>query len=87
MLSHGSRTSVQDVPLAVPMPLKHPRRHNEDSAAQVDANFVICENEKLSEIQVTGEEYFFGHDQYLEMYDLAKKGINELILKQKAVLD
>ena len=32
--------------------------YEEDSAAQVDANFVICDNEKLSEIQVTGEEFF-----------------------------
>ena len=31
--------------------------YEEDSAAQVDANFVICDNEKLSEIQVTGEEF------------------------------
>ena len=28
--------------------------YEEDSSAQVDANFVICDNEKLSEIQVTG---------------------------------
>ena len=33
--------------------------YEEDSSAQVDANFVICDNEKLSEIQVTGEEFFF----------------------------
>ena len=33
--------------------------YNEDSNAEVDANFVICESEKISEIQVTGEEYFF----------------------------
>ena len=33
--------------------------YEEDSAAQVDGNFVICDNEKLSEIQVTGEEFFF----------------------------
>ena len=33
--------------------------YEEDSVAQVDANFVICDNEKLSEIQVTGEEFFF----------------------------
>ena len=31
----------------------------EDSSAQVDANFVICESGKISEIQVTGEEHFF----------------------------
>ena len=32
--------------------------YNEDSNAQVDANFVIADNEKISEIQVTGEEFF-----------------------------
>ena len=58
----------------------------EDSAAQVDANFVMCENGKISEIQVTGEEYFFGEDQFNEIFTLAKKGIAEIINKQKSTL-
>ena len=61
--------------------------YEEDSAAQVDANFVICENEKLSEIQVTGEEFFFSSDQYQELYKLAQIGINQIISKQKSVLE
>ncbi len=60
--------------------------YEEDSAAQVDANFVICDNEKLSEIQVTGEEFFFSSDQYLELYKLAQIGINQIISKQKSAL-
>ena len=60
--------------------------YEEDSAAQVDANFVICDNEKLSEIQVTGEEFFFSSDQYQELYKLAQIGINQIISKQKKVL-
>ena len=60
--------------------------YNEDSAAQVDANFVICDNGKLSEIQATGEESFFSEDQYQEMYNLAKIGIQEIISKQKDIL-
>ena len=60
--------------------------YEEDSAAQVDANFVICDNEKLSEIQVTGEEFFFSSDQYQELYKLAQIGINQIISKQKSVL-
>jgi len=60
--------------------------YDEDSAAQVDANFVICDNEKLSEIQVTGEEYLFSEEQYQEMFKLAKTGIKEIISKQKDVL-
>ena len=61
--------------------------YEEDSAAQVDANFVICDNEKLSEIQVTGEEFFFTEEQYQELYSLAKIGINQIISKQKSVLE
>ena len=58
----------------------------EDSAAQVDANFVICESGKISEIQVTGEEYFFTNDQFDQIFELGKKGIIEIIQKQKEVL-
>ncbi len=58
----------------------------EDSEAQVDANFVICENGEISEIQVTGEEFFFSDNQFNEIFGLAKKGINEIIELQKKVL-
>ena len=61
--------------------------YDEDSAAQVDANFVICDNEKLSEIQVTGEEFFFSSDQYQELYKLAQIGIDQIISKQKSALE
>ena len=61
--------------------------YEEDSSAQVDANFVICDNEKISEIQVTGEEFFFSSDQYQELYKLAQIGINQIISKQKNVLE
>ena len=61
--------------------------YEEDSSAQVDANFVICDNKKLSEIQVTGEEFFFSSDQYQELYKLAQIGINQIISKQKNVLE
>ena len=61
--------------------------YEEDSAAQVDANFVICDNEKLSEIQVTGEEFFFSSDQYQELYKLAQIGIKQIISKQKSALE
>ena len=61
--------------------------YDEDAAAQVDANFVICDNEKLSEIQVTGEEFFFSETQYQELYRLAKIGIQKIISKQKNILE
>ncbi len=60
--------------------------YNEDSLAQVDANFVICDTEEISEIQVTGEEFFFNEDQYSKIFKLAKKGIKEIIFEQKKVL-
>ena len=58
----------------------------EDSKAQVDANFVICDSGEISEIQVTGEEFFFSDDQFNEIFKLAKKGIKEIIKAQKGVL-
>mgnify|MGYP003956081069 FL=1 len=61
--------------------------YQEDAAAQVDANFVICENEKLSEIQATGEEFFFSENQYQELYKLAQIGIHQIISKQKNILE
>ena len=60
--------------------------YNEDSEAQVDANFVICDSDEISEIQVTGEEFFFNDNQFGEMFSLAKIGIKEIISKQKEVL-
>ena len=58
----------------------------EDSNAQVDANFVICESGKISEIQSTGEEYFFSREQFNTLFNLAEKGIKEIITKQKNCL-
>ena len=60
--------------------------YKEDSAAEVDANFVICESGKIAEIQVTGEEYFFSEEQFDEIFKLAKMGIKEILNKQKEVL-
>ncbi len=60
--------------------------YKEDSDAQVDANFVICDSDEISEIQVTGEEFFFNDAQFLEMFSLAKIGVKEIISKQKEAL-
>ncbi len=60
--------------------------YDEDSKAQVDANFVICDTGDISEIQVTGEEFFFSNDQFNEIFLLAKKGIKEIIKIQKKTL-
>ena len=60
--------------------------YREDSEAQVDANFVICDSDEISEIQVTGEEFFFNDAQFTEMFSLAKIGVKEIISKQKEAL-
>jgi ribonuclease PH len=61
--------------------------YSEDSKAEVDANFVICDNGKISEIQATGEEHFFSEEQYQEMFKLAKSSIKKIITKQKNILN
>ena len=60
--------------------------YEEDSKAQVDGNFVICESGKIAEIQTTGEEYFFSREQYNILFDLASEGVSEIIEKQKKCL-
>ena len=60
--------------------------YNEDSAAEVDANFVMTATNQISEVQVTGEEFLFEDSQLNDMLDLAKKGIREIIEKQKEIL-
>ena len=54
--------------------------------AQVDANFIICESGKIAEIQVSGEEYIFDDEQFQLIFNLAKKGVAEIIQKQKKVI-
>ena len=61
--------------------------YKEDYNAQADANFVISESGKISEIQVTGEEYFFSFEQFQSMYNLAKIGVKNIIEKQKTALE
>ena len=61
--------------------------YGEDSKAEVDANFVICDNGKISEIQATGEEYCFSEEQYQKMFKLAKLSIEKIITKQQNILN
>lgn len=61
--------------------------YEEDSKAEVDANFVISGRGEIAEIQVTGEEFFFTESQFGELFSLAKNGIAEIIKKQKEILN
>lgn len=58
----------------------------EDSNAGVDANFVLTDENKIVEIQGTGEHDTFTNEEFQELFSLAQKGIAELITKQKQVL-
>jgi len=61
--------------------------YQEDSNAQVDMNVVMSGEGKLIEVQATGEQSPFSRVQLDEMLSLAQKGINELIVIQKEVLE
>ena len=58
----------------------------EDSNAQADMNFILTESGKIVEIQGTAEEKPFDDEEFAKLYALAKKGIGELIIKQKEAL-
>lgn len=60
--------------------------YDEDSTAEVDANFVITGSGKLVEIQATAEKGAFEESAYLEMMALARIGTQELIQLQKQAL-
>ena len=55
----------------------------EDSACDVDANFVMTGDGKLVEVQGTAERDPFAEEQLLAMLALARKGVTELVALQK----
>jgi ribonuclease PH len=58
----------------------------EDSNAQADSNFALTERQSIVEIQGTAEDGPFSEASFLEMLKLAKKGVSELVIVQKAAL-
>ena len=60
--------------------------YDEDSNAETDMNIVMTELGGFIEVQGTGEDGDFSHDQLLEMLALGKSGIEELVAKQKQAL-
>lgn len=58
----------------------------EDSHAKVDMNVVMTDQGEFIEVQGTGEEAPFSRVALNELLDIAQKGIEELILKQKEAL-
>ena len=60
--------------------------YEEDSAAQVDVNFVLTGKGAIVEIQATAEEEPFSEAQLIELLALAHKGVGELTLLQRKAL-
>ena len=60
--------------------------YEEDSDAEVDANFVLTGKGKIIEIQTTAEKGPFEESQFLELLNLARSGIKELDRKQLQIL-
>ena len=58
----------------------------EDSAAQVDTNFVLTAEGHFVEIQGTAEQHPFSQRDFDQMLGLARKGIAELAALQRAAL-
>ena len=55
----------------------------EDSTAETDANFVLTGSGGLVEIQGTAEGAPFSDGEFAELLKLARKGIGELVVRQK----
>ena len=60
--------------------------YQEDSEAEVDANFVMTNNNQIIEIQTTAESNPFSEEKFNELFNLAKKGIYEITKTQEIVL-
>ncbi|MBR1461421.1 ribonuclease PH [bacterium] len=55
--------------------------YEEDSRAQVDSNVVLTKSGKIIEFQTTAEGEAYEFDKMIEIFNLAKKGIHEVIEK------
>lgn len=60
--------------------------YEEDSRADVDMNFVMTAGGKMVELQATAEHQVFDDSQLAKMMTFARKGVQELIAKQQALL-
>src|SRR5277367_820743 len=61
--------------------------YEEDSQAEADANFVLTGAGDIVEIQATGEKRGFSQAEFEQLFALARQGIGELIVLQKAAVD
>jgi ribonuclease PH len=60
--------------------------YDEDSKAEADANFVLTGNGGIVEVQGTAEKEPFSEPQFIELMELAKKGVTELVRLQRLAI-
>ena len=60
--------------------------YQEDSQADVDANFVLTGSGRVVEIQGTAEQQSFERNQFDHLFDLAQNGIKEIVTAQKEAI-
>jgi ribonuclease PH len=60
--------------------------YEEDSNAEADANFVLTGKGSIVEIQATGEKRGFSEAEFEALFALARKGIAELCVAQRAAV-
>ena len=60
--------------------------YDEDSKAEADANFVLTGNGGIVEVQGTAEKEPFSEAQFVELMELAKKGVIELTRLQRLAI-
>ncbi|WP_370208070.1 ribonuclease PH [Pararhodobacter marinus] len=60
--------------------------YDEDSAAGVDGNFILLDDGRMIEVQMSGEGSVFSRTDMDAMLALAAKGVDELVAAQKAAL-
>jgi ribonuclease PH len=58
----------------------------EDRDAAVDMNLVVTEGGQFVEVQSSGEEAVFSHQELSALLDLGRKGVQQIISAQRAVL-
>ena len=57
-----------------------------DTLAEADANFVLTGSGDIVEIQATGEKRGFSQAEFEALFGLARKGIAELVVMQRAAV-
>ena len=60
--------------------------YNEDSSADVDANFVFTKKSGISEVQISGENASFELDSVNRMINLSYESINKVFSLQKKII-